>query len=83
MNLFTKYIVPLALLALAIFNYVNLNWVEGSLYLFMSVSFTLMGLLRAGQIKSNLKVWNTISWVLIIISVALFVFLLRMDAYGI
>ena len=83
MNLFTKYIVPLALLALAIFNYVNLNWVEGSLYLFMSVSFALMGLLRAGQIKSNLKVWNTISWVLIIISVALFVFLLRMDAYGI
>ena len=83
MNLFTKYIVPLALLVLAIFNYVNMNWVEGSLYLFMSVSFALMGLLRAGQIKSNLKVWNTISWVLIIISVALFVFLLRMDAYGI
>lgn len=83
MNLFTKYIVPLALLVLAIFNYVNLNWVEGSLYLFMSVSFALMGLLRAGQIKSNLKVWNTISWVLIIISVALFVFLLRMDAYEI
>ena len=82
MNFFSKYVVPVALFTLAIFNLINLKWVEGSLYLFMGLGFTLMGLLRAGRIKHNLKLWNSISWVLVAIAVVLFIFMLRMDAYG-
>lgn len=83
MNFFSKYVVPIALIVLAVFNFVNLKWIEGFLYLFVASGFSLMGLLRAGQIKSNIKLWNRISWVLVIMAVVLFILLLRMDAYGI
>jgi hypothetical protein len=73
--------VPVALFTLAGFNLINLKWVEGSLYLFMGLGFTLMGLLRAGRIKRNREVWNSISWVLVAVAVVLFILLLRMDAY--
>ena len=53
MSGFTKYIVPAAFIILAIFNLVNANWLEGSLYILVAVAFPLMWAIRDGQIKSG------------------------------
>lgn len=80
MSGFTKYIVPAAFIILAIFNLVNANWLEGSLYILVAVAFPLMWAIRDGQIKSNLRFWNSFAWGLIIVALLLFLALLRMDA---
>ena len=82
MNFFSRYIVPAALLVLAVVNFYDHRWVEGMLYLCVSFGFILMGLLKSGNIKTNVKLWNIVSWVLIMLGVVLFLFVLRMDAYG-
>ena len=80
MSGFTKYIVPAAFIILAIFNLINANWLEGSLYVLVAVAFPLMWAIRDGQIKSNLRFWNSFAWGLIIVALLLFLALLRMDA---
>ena len=80
MSGFTKYIVPAAFTILAIFNLINANWLEGSLYVLVAVAFPLMWAIRDGQIKSNLRFWNSFAWGLIIVALLLFLALLRMDA---
>jgi hypothetical protein len=80
MNGFIRYIVPLAFGTLAIYYLIIANWVEGFLYLSVSVAFPLMWAIRDGKIKTNIKLWNAIAWVLIIIALLLFLTLLRLDA---
>lgn len=80
MSGFTKYIVPAAFIILAIFNLVNSNWLEGLLYVLVSAAFPLMWAIRDGNIKSNLRFWNSFAWALIIVALLLFLALLRMDA---
>jgi len=80
MNGFIKYMVPVAFIVLAIYNLTLGNWLEGSLYVSVSIAFPLMWAIKDGIIKSNLKFWNTLSWALVIIALFLFLALLRMDA---
>jgi hypothetical protein len=80
MNRFLNYIVPLAFITLAIYYLVIANWIEGFLYLSVSIAFPLMWAIRDGKIKTNLKLWNTVSWGLVIIALLLFLTLLRLDA---
>ncbi|RLD22912.1 MAG: hypothetical protein DRI71_06710 [Bacteroidetes bacterium] len=80
MNGFLKYIVPLAFMTLAIYYLIIANWIEGFLYLSVSIAFPLMWSIRDGRVKTNLKLWNTVSWVLVIIALLLFLTLLRLDA---
>lgn len=80
MNGFLRYIVPLAFITLAIYYLVIANWIEGFLYLSVSIAFPLMWAIRDGKIKTNLKLWNAVSWVLVIIALLLFLTLLRLDA---
>lgn len=80
MSGFTKYIVPAAFIILAIFNLVNSNWLEGLLYVLVGAAFPLMWAIRDGNIKSNLRFWNSFAWALIIVALLLFLALLRMDA---
>ena len=80
MNGFLRYIVPLAFITLAIYHLVIANWIEGFLYLSVSIAFPLMWAIRDGKIKTNLKLWNAVSWVLVIIALLLFLTLLRLDA---
>ena len=82
MSFFSRYIVPAALMVLAVVNFYDLRWVEGSLYLCVALGFVLMGLLKSGNIQTNIKFWNIVSWVLIMLGLVLFLFVLRMDAYG-
>jgi len=80
MNGFIKYIVPLAFISLAIYYLVIANWVEGFLYLSVSIAFPLMWGIRDGKITANLKLWNTLAWTLVIVALLLFLTLLRLDA---
>lgn len=83
MNFFTKYIVPLALIILAVVNFLDERWVEGLLYLSVGSGFSVLNLLKAGFFKSHLKFWNILSWALIVLAILLFLLVLRMDAYDI
>ena len=80
MNGFLRYVVPLAFITLAIYYLVIANWIEGFLYLSVSIAFPLMWAIRDGKIKTDLKLWNAVSWVLVIIALLLFLTLLRLDA---
>jgi len=80
MNGFIRYIVPLAFGALAVYYLIIANWVEGFLYLSVSIAFPLMWAIRDGKIKTNIKLWNSLAWALVIIALLLFLALLRLDA---
>lgn len=80
MNGFVKYIVPLAFGTLAIYYLVIANWVEGFLYLSVGVAFPLMWAIRDGKITTNVKLWNSVAWALVIIALLLFLALLRLDS---
>jgi hypothetical protein len=80
MNGFIRYVVPLAFGTLAIYYLVIANWVEGFLYLSVSIAFPLMWAIRDGKIKTNIKLWNSLAWALVIIALLLFLALLRLDA---
>ena len=80
MNGFVKYIVPLAFGTLAIYYLIIANWVEGFLYLSVGVAFPLMWAIRDGKITTNVKLWNSVAWALVIIALLLFLALLRLDA---
>jgi hypothetical protein len=80
MNGFVKYIVPLAFGTLAIYYLVIANWVEGFLYLSVGIAFPLMWAIRDGKITTNIKLWNSVAWALVIIALLLFLALLRLDA---
>jgi hypothetical protein len=80
MNGFVKYIVPLAFGTLAIYYLVIANWVEGFLYLSVGIAFPLMWAIRDGKITTNVKLWNSVAWALVIIALLLFLALLRLDA---
>ena len=80
MNGFIRYVVPLAFGTLAIYYLVIANWVEGFLYLSVSIAFPLMWAIRDGKIKTNIKLWNSLAWALVIIALMLFLTLLRLDA---
>jgi hypothetical protein len=80
MNGFVKYIVPLAFGTLAIYYLVIANWVEGFLYLSVGIAFPLMWAIRDGKISTNVKLWNSVAWALVIIALLLFLALLRLDA---
>jgi len=80
MNGFIRYVVPLAFGTLAIYYLVIANWVEGFLYLSVSIAFPLMWAIRDGKIKTNIKLWNSLAWALVILALLLFLTLLRLDA---
>jgi hypothetical protein len=80
MNGFIRYIVPLAFISLAIYYLVIANWIEGFLYLSVSIAFPLMWGIRDGKITTNLKLWNILAWALVIVALLLFLTLLRLDA---
>ena len=80
MNGFIRYIVPLAFATLAIYYLVIANWIEGFLYLSVSIAFPLMWAIRDGKISTNLKLWNSVAWGLVIVALLLFLTLLRLDA---
>ena len=80
MNGFVKYIVPLAFGTLAIYYLIIANWVEGFLYLSVGIAFPLMWAIRDGKITTNVKLWNSVAWALVIIALLLFLALLRLDA---
>jgi hypothetical protein len=80
MNGFVKYIVPLAFGTLAIYYLIIANWVEGFLYLSVGIAFPLMWAIRDGKISTNVKLWNSVAWALVIIALLLFLALLRLDA---
>ena len=79
MNGFVKFLIPIAFATLAIYHLINVNWVEGFLYLSVSIAFPLMWGIRDGKITTNVKFWNALSWVLVIIALLLFLLLLRLD----
>ena len=80
MNGFIKYLIPLAFVILAGYHLINSNWVEGFLYFSVSIAFPLMWAIKEGRIKSNIRFWNSLAWVLVIIALLLFLALLRLDA---
>ena len=80
MNGFMKYLVPLAFISLAIYYLAIANWIEGFLYLSVSIAFPLMWAIRDGKIKNNIKLLNTLAWALVIAALLLFLVLLRLDA---
>jgi len=80
MNGFIRYLVPLAFISLAIYYLIIANWIEGFLYLSVSIAFPLMWAIRDGKITTNLKLWNTLAWALVIVALLLFLTLLRLDA---
>ena len=80
MNGFVKYLVPLAFIGLAIYYLAIANWIEGFLYLSVSIAFPLMWAIRDGKIKNNIKLLNTLAWALVIAALLLFLVLLRLDA---
>lgn len=81
MNNILKYLIPVAFLLLAVFNLYASKWLEGALYLTVGIAFPLMWAIRDGKIKSHVKFWNILSWVLVILALLLFFVLLRTDAY--
>ena len=80
MNGFIRYIVPLAFISLAIYYLIIADWIEGFLYLSVSIAFPLMWAIRDGKITTNLKLWNSLAWALVIVALLLFLTLLRLDA---
>jgi hypothetical protein len=80
MNGIMKYLIPLAFGSLAIYHLINANWVEGGLYVSVSVGFPLMWAIRDGKISTNIKLWNAVSWALVILALLLFIVQLRLDA---
>jgi len=80
MNGFIRYIDPLAFISLAIYYLIIADWIEGFLYLSVSIAFPLMWAIRDGKITTNLKLWNSIAWALVIVALLLFLTLLRLDA---
>lgn len=80
MNGFVKYIVPIAFGTLAIYYLAIANWVEGLLYLSVGIAFPLMWAIRDGKITTNIKLWNSLAWALVIVALLLFLTLLRLDA---
>lgn len=80
MNGFIRYLVPLAFISLAIYYLIIANWIEGFLYLSVSIAFPMMWAIRDGKITTNLKLWNTLAWALVIVALLLFLTLLRLDA---
>lgn len=80
MNGLVKYIVPIAFGTLAIYHLAIANWVEGLLYLSVGIAFPLMWAIRDGKITTNIKMWNSLAWALVIVALLLFLTLLRLDA---
>ena len=80
MNGLIRYLVPLAFISLAIYYLIIANWIEGFLYLSVSIAFPLMWSIRDGKITTNIKFWNTLAWALVIVALLLFLTLLRLDA---
>ena len=80
MNGILKYLIPLAFVVLAFFNLYSTRWLEASLYLSVGMAFPIMWAIRDGQIKSNLRFWNSLAWGLVIIALLLFLAVLRLDA---
>lgn len=76
---FVKYLIPLAFISLAMYYLVMANWLEALLYLSVGIAFPLMWAIRDGQITTNIKLWNSISWALVILALLLFVVQLRLD----
>ncbi len=77
-----NYLIPLAFILLAVFNFYATKWLEGALYLSVGTAFPLMWAIRDGRIKENLKIWNALAWGLVILSLFLFFAVLRTDAYS-
>ena len=73
-------LIPIAFLLLSGFSFVSQNWLDGVLYLLVGTGFTIMNLLKAGHIMTNLKFWNTVSWALVILSALMFLAVLLNDA---
>jgi hypothetical protein len=80
MNGIMKYLIPMAFGSLAIYHLINANWVEGALYVSVSIGFPLMWAIRDGKITTNIKLWNAVSWALVILALLLFIVQLRLDA---
>ncbi len=78
-NGFVKYLIPIAFASLAIYYFIVANWLEGVLYLSVSIAFPLMWAIRDGKIKSNIEIWNSVAWGLVIIALLLFLAIIRLD----
>lgn len=78
-NGFIKYLIPIAFASLAIYYLIVANWLEGLLYLSVSIAFPLMWAIRDGKIKSNVNIWNSVAWALVIIALLLFLAVVRLD----
>jgi len=74
-----KYLIPLAFISLAMYYLIMANWIEGGLYLSVGIAFPLMWSIRDGKISSNIKLWNAVSWILVILALLLFIVQLRLD----
>ena len=83
MNDLLKYFIPIAFLLLAAFNWYAAHWLEGALYFSVGIAFPLMWAIRDGKIKSNLKFWNILAWLLVIIALLLFLAVLLLDGHSI
>ena len=82
MSFFNRYIIPLAFIVLATFSAIAFKWVEMVMYTSVGSAFFLLNLLTSGIITNNKKLWNIVTWVLILGALFLFIAVLRMDAYG-
>lgn len=76
----TNILIPVAFLLLSGFSFYAKNWMEAVLYLMVGAGFTLINLIRSKVIIRNLKFWNTLSWILVGLSVILFLMVLLQDA---
>lgn len=76
----TNILIPVAFLLLSGFSFYESKWLEATLYLMVGAGFTLINLIRSKVIVRNLKFWNTFSWILVGLSVVIFLLVLFEDA---
>jgi amino acid permease len=82
MNDWLKYLIPAAFLLLAGFNLYAARWLEAALYVSVGVAFPLMWAIRDGLIKSHLKFWNLVAWLLVFVALLLFFAVLQLDGHS-
>jgi uncharacterized membrane protein YoaK (UPF0700 family) len=74
-----RYLIATALLALAGYEAFKQSWWEVVFYVVAAGAFASMALVSTVQDPARLRMANMASWVLIILSVLLFLFLVRTD----
>lgn len=75
----TQYIISLVILAFALYQLTLPDYWEFSLYFFAGLSFLVMGMIKSKNFDKYLKVLTILSWILIILTGFLFLFMVRTD----